>query len=94
MRNPDLAVTPIGAAEPGPKVRVAGRIAAVVIAPIGGALTLEAELEDGSGRLGLLWLGRRQVLGISAGKRLEACGRITVREGRRVIFNPEYTLLP
>jgi RecG-like helicase len=94
MRNATAVSTTIGAATAGPRVRVSGTVGAVVIAPIGAAQTLEAELEDGTGRVSLLWLGRRQVLGVRPGRRLQACGRITRRDGRNVIFNPDYTLMP
>lgn len=53
---------------------------------------VEAELFDGSGSVTLVWLGRSVIGGIAAGAQLRVHGRIALREGRRVIFNPSYTL--
>ena len=51
------------------------------------------ELYDGSGTVTLVWLGRREIAGISPGRQLRATGRITTNGGRRVIFNPRYELV-
>jgi hypothetical protein len=42
----------------------------------------------------LVWLGRREIAGISAGRSLEVQGRIGRHAGDRIIYNPRYTLLP
>ena len=57
-----------------------------------GAPTLEAELYDGSGSLTLVWLGRKRVPGIEVGRVLTATGRLGLREGGRVLYNPRYEL--
>ncbi len=53
---------------------------------------VEAELYDGSGQVRLVWLGRRQILGITPGRALVATGRITCNETNPTIFNPRYEL--
>jgi hypothetical protein len=66
----------------------------VTLQPRAGVPALEAELYDGSGVLTLIWLGRRRIGGIDCGRKLTATGRIATMEGRRVMFNPQYELLP
>ena len=76
----------------GEPVAFAGTLQAVVLRPLAGVPTLEAELYDGTGTVTLVWLGRRRILGIDPGRSLVARGRLTVRGGRRTIFNPAYDL--
>ena len=42
----------------------------------------------------LVWLGRRQIPGIDPGRTIKVCGRISCQEGRRLLYNPRYELLP
>lgn len=73
---------------------VYGTVRSLTIRPRGGNPALEAELYDGSGVLTLVFIGRRTIAGIEPGRALRASGRVTMNEGRRVIFNPRYELLP
>ena len=75
-------------------VHVAGTLRAVTLRPVGGVPTLQAELWDGTGTVSLVWLGRRRIGGIEPGRRVVARGRVTVADGRRVIYNPIYDLRP
>ncbi|HSK26546.1 MAG TPA: OB-fold nucleic acid binding domain-containing protein [Jiangellales bacterium] len=76
------------------RARVRGTLRTVTLQPRAGTPALEAELYDGSGTLTLVWLGRRRIAGIDCGRRLVAEGRIATVDGRPVIFNPAYDLLP
>lgn len=76
----------------GAPVCVAGTLRAVVLRPLAGVPTLEAELYDGTGTVTLVWLGRRRIRGIDPGRPLVARGRLTRREGKPTLFNPEYEL--
>jgi RecG-like helicase len=78
----------------GTRCRVRGTIHTVTLQPRAGAPALEAELYDGSDVVTLIWLGQRRIGGIDAGRRMIALGRVTSLDGRRVIFNPRYELLP
>jgi len=78
----------------GKRVTVSGRLTAVVYTPRTNLPTLEAELFDGSGTVTLVWLGRRRIPGIEPGRSLRAEGRVAVRDDRKVIYNPRYTLEP
>lgn len=76
------------------RARVHGTLQTVTLQPRAGLPALEAELYDGSGVVTLVWLGRRRIEGIDCGRRLVATGRIAAVEGRRLMYNPQYSLLP
>lgn len=79
----------------GQLIELYGRLRSVQHIPGWGLLsspTVEAELFDGSGSVTLVWLGRAVILGIMAGRQLRVRGRIAMREGRRVMYNPNYAL--
>jgi hypothetical protein len=83
---------PIAEADDRQKVELQGSIRTVTLRPRGGVPALEAELFDGSGAIILVWLGRRQITGISPGRQLEVVGRIGNQDGVRVMYNPRYEL--
>lgn len=74
-------------------VTVMGTVRSLTLRPRAGTPTLEVDLYDGSGTVTLIWLGRREIAGVTPGRRLRATGRITTSAGRRVIFNPRYELI-
>jgi hypothetical protein len=76
----------------GEEVTVLGRVRSVELCPRNAAATLEAELYDGTEGVVLVWLGRRKIAGIEPGRTIKAKGRIAVREGRKVLYNPYYEL--
>ena len=73
-------------------VVIHGVLRSVTLRPVDGVTALEAELYDGSDSVTLIWLGRRKIEGVAAGRRLKAFGRIGMRSGNRVIYNPRYEL--
>jgi len=73
-------------------VSVAGTLRSVRLEPRGGSLTMQAELWDGTGRVTLVWLGRRDIAGIEPGRRIVVRGRLATHKGERTIFNPSYDL--
>lgn len=76
----------------GQEVTVLGRLRSVELCPREAVATLEAELYDGTDDITLVWLGRRRIPGIEPGRTLRASGRVAVREGRKVLYNPYYEL--
>ncbi|CAM3208046.1 OB-fold nucleic acid binding domain-containing protein [Nocardioides dubius] len=76
------------------QVTLAGTLRSVTLRPRGGVPALEAELYDGTGVVTLVWLGRRRIAGVAAGRSISVRGRIGVQENVRVIYNPRYELLP
>lgn len=78
----------------GERVMILGRLRCVELQPADSLATLTAELWDGTDAVQLIWLGRRTIPGIEAGRTLRAHGRLAIREGRKVLYNPQYELLP
>lgn len=85
---------PMGEIAPGQSVAVTGRLKTVTFTPCTNLPLLEAVLYDGSDMITLVWLGRRRIAGIEPGRLLTARGRVAIREERKVIYNPHYTLAP
>lgn len=84
---------PIGSCSDRQLVDLCGEVTSVTISPHAGKPALEVELRDGSGTATLVWLGRRRIPGIEAGREIKVSGRISCRDDdRRVIFNPKYEL--
>lgn len=73
-------------------VCVAGTLRTVTFRPRAGVPSLEADLWDGTGAVTVVWLGRREIPGIHAGRRIRLRGRITSLRGHRAIYNPIYEL--
>ncbi len=84
----------IAEAEDRSRARLRGTLRAVTLRPRGGVPALEADLDDGTGVLTIIWLGRRRITGIVPGRSLRVEGCVSVQEGRRVMFNPRYELVP
>ena len=76
------------------KVKLRGALRTVTLRPRAGVPALEAELNDGSGVITVVWLGRRRIAGIDPGRAIEVQGRIGAQDGVRVMFNPKYELIP
>jgi hypothetical protein len=88
----DSGSTRASDAKPGEVVTVTGRLRTVVYTPRTTLPTLEADLYDGSDTVRLVWLGRRHIAGIEPGRSIKVRGRIAVRDGRKVVYNPYYEL--
>lgn len=84
----------IGDAPDRERVSLRGTIKTVTLRPRGGVPALEAELEDGSGVITIVWLGRRRIAGVGPGRAMRVEGRIGSATGHRVLFNPRYELIP
>jgi hypothetical protein len=89
----DGGAAPVATCVERSRVTVLGTVRSLTLRPRAGTPTLEVELYDGSGTVTLIWLGRREIAGITPGRQLRAVGRITSDGSRRVIFNPRYELL-
>jgi RecG-like helicase len=84
----------IGQCQPGSQVEVVGSIRSVSVQPSLKSPSLEIELYDGSGVVTVVWMGRRTIPGIVAGRTVKVCGRLTCNTDRPTIFNPRYELRP
>lgn len=93
-RHPGELVTRIDACTPGEEVTLAGEVANLTNRPEGNAPALEIELTDGSGRVFVVWLGRRRIPGIHEGRRMVIHGRLNCVADHPTVYNPRYELLP
>lgn len=75
-------------------VNVTGSVRTVTLQPRAGTPSLEAELYDGTATVVMVFLGRRRIPGIEAGRTMEITGRIAVDGDKRVMYNPRYELKP
>jgi hypothetical protein len=76
------------------RVKLRGSLRTVTLRPRAGVPALEAELNDGSAVITIVWLGRRRIAGIEPGRAIEVEGRIGAHEDVRVMYNPRYELIP
>ncbi|HWG72644.1 MAG TPA: amino acid permease [Acidimicrobiales bacterium] len=87
------ATTPIKALHDRQRARVAGRVRSMTVKPWGDVATLECMLSDGTGRITVAFLGRRQIAGIETGTRMVVTGAVCSRGGKLMMINPGYELL-
>lgn len=73
--------------------RVEGVLVAVTYRPAGTPAGLVGRLHDGRDEVDLVWLGRREIPGITPGRQLVAEGVVCSGSQRPAIFNPAYQLL-
>jgi RecG-like helicase len=73
-------------------VHLRGTVQAITLSPEQDDRRLDVDLDDGTGNITLVWMGRRLIPGIEVGRRLDVWGTLTISDGRRVIFNPAYEL--
>jgi hypothetical protein len=95
--RPELHVegaVPIDTVRERQRVRIAGRVHALRVQPWAGQPTLECTITDGTGRVTVVFLGRRHIAGIEPGARVVVDGMVGTRSGQLVILNPDYRLLP
>jgi hypothetical protein len=85
-------VTPIGEARARVRARFEGEIRRVRIQPLAAVPTLVVMLEDGTGRVSALFMGRRGIAGVECGRRLAIEGTPVVGERGLTLYNPAYEL--
>ncbi len=91
---PGVGAEPIGGLARRAHARIAGHIVSVTHQPKGATPALVARISDGSGTIGLVFLGRSDVPGIEPGRRIVASGTVGEDSGLPIILNPTYELLP
>lgn len=90
----DVGVDTISRCTPGSNVTVTGVVRSVTLRPRTTTPALEIELYDGSGTISVIWLGRRRIPGIEAGRSMVVRGRLTCNTEKPTIYNPLYKLKP
>jgi hypothetical protein len=73
--------------------RFEGDVRRIRIHSLASTPTLELQLDDGSGRISALFMGRRGISGIECGRRLAIEGTPVAGERGLTLYNPAYDLL-
>ncbi|HWE69410.1 MAG TPA: OB-fold nucleic acid binding domain-containing protein, partial [Acidimicrobiales bacterium] len=89
----DRGTIPIGEAQWRNRVRVAGKIRSVRVQPRAGTANLECVLADGTGKILLVFQGRRRIPGVQPGARLVVEGMVGDWGHHQAILNPDYELI-
>jgi hypothetical protein len=69
-----------------------GRVGSTAVTRHPHSTWFEADLSDSSGQIRLIWLGRREVSGVTEGRTLEVRGRVVRRGDVLALFNPDYLI--
>ena len=73
-------------------VTVEGRIIAITVEPKDAAPRLTARIDDGTGRLDAVFMGRRAIAGIEPGARVCVAGRVCAAEAAPRLYNPRFEI--
>lgn len=71
-----------------------GVVHSMTLRPAGEVPALHVELYDGTARMALCWIGRREIAGIVTGTYLRVRGRVCDVRDTPTLFNPSYDILP
>jgi hypothetical protein len=74
------------------KAKLAGVVRRITIRPLEGSQSLEALLDDGTGEITVVWMGRRAIPGLNLGTRLIVDGLVANQRGERRVVNPVFEL--
>lgn len=90
----EVVGTPISDAQPRQRVCVIGKVTRMTARPTSGQPALAVSISDDTGTVTAVWTGRREIGGITLGRRVAIDG-VPVRRADHLEFtNPGYTLLP
>ncbi|MEY2445069.1 MAG: hypothetical protein QOC57_1420 [Ilumatobacteraceae bacterium] len=92
--TPDAQATPIAEVAPRQRVRVVGQVIRMTARPTSGEPALAVSISDSTGTVTAVWTGRREIGGITLGRRLAIDGVPVMRGGHLEFTNAGYTLLP
>ena len=91
---PELHTTPISETRPRQRVCVCGKVTRMTARPTSGQPALAVSVSDDTGTVTAVWTGRREIGGITLGRRIAIEGVPVVRGDHLEFTNPGYTLLP
>jgi RecG-like helicase len=94
LAESDGELRAINCCNPGEPVVVRGIVRTLTLTPSDRAPELVVELDDGTGSVRIVWLGRRRIPGIEAGRSMIVRGRLTCHTDHPTIYNPRYELKP
>ena len=92
QRAEDAGAESVAAAAPRSKVTLRGEITSITSDAKNG--WLEAEVHAGSGAVRLVWMGRSRLECLMPGRHIRVTGRLAEEDGKPVIFNPDFEVLP
>ncbi len=86
--------TPIGETQPRERVCICGKVTRMTARPTSGQPALAISIADDTGTVTAVWTGRREIGGVTLGRKIAING-VAVKRGDHLEFtNPRYTLLP
>ena len=85
--------TRIADVQPRKTARISGRVAAVRIEANDSPPQFAIQIDDGTGRIDAIFMGRRTVPGIEPGVHVALEGTVCASESLPRMFNPRYELL-
>jgi len=88
-----VTLTRIADAQPRASARIAGRVVAVRVEALDAAPQFGVQLDDGTGRIDAIFMGRRFVPGIEPGAHVAIEGTVCSSQALPRMFNPRYELL-
>jgi RecJ-like exonuclease len=91
--SPTATYAPIVGVAERSLARVRGRIVAIQVEPAGVAPSLTVRVQDETGRIDAVFMGRRSIPGIEPGKRIGLEGRVCASQAAPRMYNPRYELL-
>jgi len=71
---------------------IEGRIISITVEPQDAAPRLTARIDDGTGRMDAIFMGRRSIAGIEPGARVLVAGRLCDAEAAPRMYNPRFEL--
>ena len=77
---------------PRSRVTVRGTVTSLTSDPRHG--WLEAEINDGSGELRVIWMGRDRIECLLPGRSVLVTGRLAQVDDRPVMYNPDFEVIP
>jgi amino acid transporter len=90
----DGAITRIADVRWRDHVTIRGEVRSLRVVSQHDSPTLELVVDDGTGALSIVFLGRRSIAGIEVGTRLSATATLGAFKGRLAMLNPTYALAP
>ena len=88
----ELATTVAGS-RPREVAMIRGRVVAVRIEPADAAPSFTVQIDDGTGRIDAVFMGRRGIPGIEPGAQVAIEGTVCASQSLPRVFNPRYELL-
>ena len=72
------------------RVKLAGVVRRITVRPLEGSESLEALIDDGTGEVNVVWMGRRSIPGVNLGTRLVVEGVLGQQRSERRLVNPTF----